>query len=101
MITDLSVIVGSEVLTAGVILWDIKPCSLLKVNRRFGGTYRLHIQGQIISGTRYQSESKRQTRSRILLGLFFELEDSSETSVDFQRTTRPYIPEDSPLLICK
>jgi hypothetical protein len=50
IITDLSVFVGSEVLTAGVILWDIKPCSLLKVNRRFGGTYRLHIQGQKISG---------------------------------------------------
>jgi hypothetical protein len=34
---------GFEVLTAGVmkstICWDITPCSLFKVNRRFGGIY--------------------------------------------------------------
>jgi hypothetical protein len=24
--------------------WDITPCSSLSVNRRFGGTYRLHLQ---------------------------------------------------------
>jgi hypothetical protein len=27
------------------ILWDITPCSPLKASRRFGGKYRLHIQG--------------------------------------------------------
>jgi hypothetical protein len=27
-----------------VILWDIAPCSL-SVNRHFGGTYHLHLQG--------------------------------------------------------
>jgi hypothetical protein len=41
---------GFEVLTAVVtmstIFWDIPQCSLLSVNRRFGGTYRLHLQGQ-------------------------------------------------------
>jgi hypothetical protein len=26
--------------------WDITPCSPLSVNRRFGGTYRLHLQGR-------------------------------------------------------
>jgi hypothetical protein len=26
-----------------MIFWDITSCSLLSVNRRFGGTYRLHI----------------------------------------------------------
>jgi hypothetical protein len=26
------------------IFWDITPCNSLKVNRRFGGTYRLHLQ---------------------------------------------------------
>jgi hypothetical protein len=38
-------IVGFEVLTAVVmkstIFWVITPCSPVKVNRRFGGTYRL------------------------------------------------------------
>jgi hypothetical protein len=28
------------------IFWDITPCSPLSVNRRFGWTYRLHLQGQ-------------------------------------------------------
>jgi hypothetical protein len=26
--------------------WDISPCSPLSVNRRFGGTYRLHLQSR-------------------------------------------------------
>jgi hypothetical protein len=42
--------VGFEVFTAvvmkGIIFWDMTPCSPLSVNRRFGGTYRLHLQGQ-------------------------------------------------------
>jgi hypothetical protein len=45
--------VGVEVFTAVVmkctIFWDIMPCSPLKVNRRFGGTYRLHLQGRKMS----------------------------------------------------
>jgi hypothetical protein len=28
-----------------IIFWDMTPCSLLSCNRRFGGTYRLHLQG--------------------------------------------------------
>jgi hypothetical protein len=31
------------------IFWDITTCSLLNVNRRFGETYRLHLQGRWIS----------------------------------------------------
>jgi hypothetical protein len=41
-----------EVLTAVVvkssIFWDLTSCSPLKVNRRFGGTFRLHLHGQRI-----------------------------------------------------
>jgi hypothetical protein len=44
---------GFEVLLALVMksttFWDIAQCSPLKVNRRFGGTYRLHLQDQKIS----------------------------------------------------
>jgi hypothetical protein len=29
-----------------IIFWDMKPRSLLSCNRRFGGTYRLHLQGR-------------------------------------------------------
>jgi hypothetical protein len=35
------------------ILWDITPCSPLKVNRRFGGTYSLDLQSRI-SRVRYK-----------------------------------------------
>jgi hypothetical protein len=39
-----------EVFTAGTmksdVFWDMAPCSSC-VNRRFGGTYRLHYQGRI------------------------------------------------------
>jgi hypothetical protein len=59
-------LVGFEVVTVvvmkSIIFWDITPCSLLKVNRRFGGTYCLHLQGWRISwernhiGCRWQAE---------------------------------------------
>jgi hypothetical protein len=43
-----SLILRSEVLTAVVMktsfVWDITLCSLLKMNRRFEGTYRFHLQ---------------------------------------------------------
>jgi hypothetical protein len=45
--------IGFEVLTAMVmkstIFWDITLCNPLSVNRRFGVTYRLHLQGKKIS----------------------------------------------------
>jgi hypothetical protein len=28
------------------VFWDVAPCTPLEVNQRFGGTYRLHIQGR-------------------------------------------------------
>jgi hypothetical protein len=57
------------------IFWDITPCSPLKVNRRFEGTYRLHLHG------RKKKASKKPAWKQV--------------AVDFQRTTRRYIPEDS------
>jgi hypothetical protein len=78
-----------------VTVWDITPCSPLNVNRRFGGTYRLHLQD------RKNKLSKSFVHAGFLLGLFSTLKMeaicSSETSVDVQRTTRRYIPEDSTL----
>jgi hypothetical protein len=50
-----------EVLTAVVmnssIFWDVMLCSWLKVSRRFGGIYRLHLRGRRISRTRNQREA--------------------------------------------
>jgi hypothetical protein len=42
--------VGFEVFTAvvmkSIIFCDMTPCSPLSSNRRFGGTWRLHLQGR-------------------------------------------------------
>jgi hypothetical protein len=74
-----------EILTAAVmkstIFWNITPCSPLSVNRRFGGTSRLHLQGW---------KNKFSMKPAIYC---------SGTSVDTQRTTRRYIPEDYTLQI--
>jgi hypothetical protein len=29
-----------------IIFWDMTPCSLSSFNRRFGGSFRLHLQGR-------------------------------------------------------
>jgi hypothetical protein len=67
--------VGFEVFTAVVLksifFWDVTPCSALSGTRRFGGTYRLHLQGRRI------------------------VQQSSEQASGKQRTTRRHIPEDS------
>jgi hypothetical protein len=57
-----------QVLTAVVmkssIFWDITPSSLLKVNRRFGGTCYLHFQVRRLSRARNQCESRWQEKHR-------------------------------------
>jgi hypothetical protein len=89
-------VVRFKVLTAVVMksktFWDITPCSPLSVNRRFGGTYRLHLQQMLATSF----------HSGFFLKLYFstlkmEAICSSETSVDTQRTTWCYIPEDCTL----
>jgi hypothetical protein len=43
------------------IFWDIEPCSPFSVNRRFWGTYSLHLQGlKNISSARNQRASRWQ-----------------------------------------
>jgi hypothetical protein len=53
-------LLGFEVPTAvvikGPIFWDKTQCSLLKANRNFGGTCRLHLQSRRISQVRIQLE---------------------------------------------
>jgi hypothetical protein len=56
-----------------IIFWDMKPCSPLSFNRRFGGTYRLHFQGR---RNRFRKPASKQVT---------------------RRTTRRHIPEDDTL----
>jgi hypothetical protein len=64
------------------IFWDITPCSPLKVDRRFGVSYRIHLQVRRISQARNQHEarSKQSSASSILK---VEAIYSSETSEDY------------------
>jgi hypothetical protein len=39
------------------MFWKITPCSPLQVNRRFGRTYRLHLQVRRISQARNKHEA--------------------------------------------
>jgi hypothetical protein len=85
------------------MFWDITPCSPLKVNRRFREIYGIHVQ------VRRMSLERKQCESRALFATCFTLVYcsaysstlnvdaiySSETSVDFQRTTQRYILEGS------
>jgi hypothetical protein len=71
------------------IFWDITPCSPLKFNLRFGGTYRFRRQGR-----RSLLLSFALVSSLLYSWTFKEAACLSETSIDFKRTTRRYIPED-------
>jgi hypothetical protein len=66
-----------------IIFWDMTPCSPLSITRRFGGSYRLHLQGRGLLN--YSSILK------------MEAICSSKTSGTTQRTTRRHIPEDDTL----
>jgi hypothetical protein len=70
------------------IFWDIPQCSTY-VNRRFGGTYHLCLQGW---KSAEEETSVQQVAGQVTLNI--EVICSSETSV-YIRTTRRYIPEDS------
>jgi hypothetical protein len=63
------------------VFWDVTPC-IYCVNRRFGGTYRLHLQGRKIHG-RGTSVSRLQTAATCLRWFlsrrFFYPEDGGDT----------------------
>jgi hypothetical protein len=58
----------------------------------FGGKHRLHLQGRIRRAKKHRKR-RWQAGSTLKMEAMF----SSEMSVDFQRTTRRYIPEDTTL----
>jgi hypothetical protein len=65
------------------IFWNKTPCSPLKINRRFGGTYRLLLQGRRVS----RQETSVKARGK----------KNKQTSVHFQLNTRRYIADDNTL----
>jgi hypothetical protein len=57
------------------LFWDLMPCSPLKVNRRFGGTW-LPYSDSRNKPARNQSEVRWQ--AEFLHGLFFDIEDGGD-----------------------
>jgi hypothetical protein len=72
-----------------VIFWDVAPCRSC-VTRRFGGTYRLHLQGRKI---REQPPAHAGSSLADFSILKMEAIRSSETLVHTRSTWR-HIPED-------
>jgi hypothetical protein len=80
MLENTVTFVGFEILTAIAtktsILWDVTSCGTVKVNTRFGGTYRLHLQSQRVNQTKHQAGSMH--RSSFLAWFAFNPEDGSD-----------------------
>jgi hypothetical protein len=68
------------------VVWDVAPCRSF-VNRRFGGTYRLHLQGRIIRERGTSVSRWLQTTLKM------EAIRSSEMSV-YTISIRRHFPED-------
>jgi hypothetical protein len=67
-----------------IIFWVLVPCRLVGTCQRFGETCCLHLQGWC-------------WEAWVLIALVMEAASTSETSVNFNQTTRCYNPEDSHL----
>jgi hypothetical protein len=80
--------------------WDIPRCSLLKVNRRFGESCRLHLHGRrIYPEIKQQSGSKQNSHYYVLQPghsstLKMEAKYPCKAAVGSQRATRLCIPQD-------
>jgi hypothetical protein len=77
---------------------DITPCSPLKVNRRFGGTYRLYLLGRRINQARNQREAGSKQRAVSLLGLFFDRSDVFLRNVGWVSTDYTVVVEEMVIL---
>jgi hypothetical protein len=53
------------------VFWNITPCNLVKVNRHFEGTYRLHLHSQLVSQA--TNNMKQLSACCLLPALFFDL----------------------------
>jgi hypothetical protein len=93
------------------VFWDVAPCSHVQIDRRFRGDCCLHHQGDELAAREkvcWETGRKRQRlgpllylnplyASYLLIALMMEAVRTSETSVNFNQTTRCNNPDDSHL----
>jgi hypothetical protein len=75
------------------VLWDVTPCSLLKVNRSCRRKCRLHLQGRRISQARNQHKAGGKQslfQAGFLLDLFFYPEDRGDGVISQEILSRVY-----------
>jgi hypothetical protein len=83
------------------VFWVVAPCSLVEVYQRFRGAFCLHHPGDHRPDVR--EERKELVRFQVLtavvviIALMMEAASTSETMVNFYRTTRRNTLEDSRL----
>jgi hypothetical protein len=87
---------GFEVFTTvvmkSIIFWNMMPCSPLSFNRRFGGTYRLHLQGR---RNRFSKISKQAGgKQKVTIVYYFVCVTASSVSVSTGWTTSGSISGD-------
>jgi hypothetical protein len=78
----------TDLLMKSIFFWDMTLCSALSCTRRFGGTYRLHLQGRRIV-QQLNALHDVISQKKILC--------STETSGATQCTTRRHTPEEDTL----
>jgi hypothetical protein len=71
MLVTFQVLTATSMMMA--VFWNVAPCSLVDIDRRFRGAYRLNHQGDVVN--------------------------SSETSVSIYQSVRRNIPQDSNLQV--
>jgi hypothetical protein len=72
------------VVVKSIIFWDITPCSPLSVNRRFGGTYRLHLQGR-------RSSARNQQANRYQIRITLNNKTTKDTQKKFYKAVAVHV----------
>jgi hypothetical protein len=75
------------------IYWDIWPCSPLKVNLRFEGTYRLHLQGVKVRQARSHYSFMLNYYLIYFLTLKTDAINYSKMPLNIYWTTRGHVPQ--------
>jgi hypothetical protein len=99
--TNTLYLVGFEVFKAvtmkNAVLWGVAPCRSDRLNRSFGGSYRIHLQGKKIQREQVAAELLLPAHAGSSLADFSTLKmeaiRSSETSVQSITSTRRHTPK--------